>query len=261
MSGCLNSSNQLKIPNLLFIQPLTIFQPDLLNYGDPSRSMNIEGKSFWVFSRGHTKLSASLNKNNFIENENCHIVCTIDNKDCNLEVEGLEIDVVRALQLQSNKGVDFRKVFILEKIQKKIFLPAKHENIVAYDFNVQLHNKNKDAYFTTSLGSIVKNFFFVQVSLSHHSIGKMGNQQRLIIPFLIYKMQPHNHHSNNYNQNNLNLFNGFSQVAEQWAPQEMPQQKFSFKEEEKAGGFEYPIFNEEELMDDVQRQMMNDQHN
>ena len=251
----MDSSNHLKVPSLLFIQLITIYQPDLLNYGDSSRSMNIEGKSFWVFSRGHTKLNASLNKNNFIENENCHIICSIDNKECNLEVESLEINVVRALQFQSNKGVEFRKVFVLEKIEKKLYLPAKHESMVTYEFNVQLRNKNQDIYFNTSLGSIVKNFFFVQVSLCHDSIGKGGKQQRLIIPFLIHKYRAQNYS----NQNNLIAFKGFSQVAEQWEPQEMPQQKFSFVEEEKAGGFDYPVFNEEELMDDVQRQMMNNQ--
>ena len=195
----MNSSNPLKVPSLLFLQLLTIYQPDLQNYGDSSRSMNFEGKSFWVFSRGHTKLNASLNKNNFIENENCHIICTIDNKDCNLEVESMEIDVVRALQFESNKGVEFRKVFIMEKIQEKLFLPAKHESIVTYEFNVQLRNKNQDIYFNTSLGSIVKNFFFVQVSLCHDSIGTGSKQQRLIIPFLIHKIRPQNY----YNQNNL----------------------------------------------------------
>lgn len=215
--------------------------------------MNIEGKSLWFFSRGHTKLNASLNKNNFIENENCHITCTIDNKDCNLEVESMEINVVRALQFQSNRGLEFRKIFILEKIQRKVFLPAKYEKMMAYDFDVQLRNKNQETHFTTSLGSIVKNFFFVQVSLSHHSIGKAGKPQRLIIPFLIHKAQPQNY----YSYNEVNQFNGFSQVQEQWEPQEMPQQKVSFVEE-KAEGFDYPIFNEEELMDDVQRQMMNE---
>ena len=207
--------------------------------------MDIEGKSFWFFSKGYTKLEASLNKNNFRENDNCRITCRIDNKECNLEVESIEVNILRVIEFKSNKEVDFREKFVLKKLQMKLFLPARHQTVIRHEFEVSLRNEHKDTHFNSTLGNLVNNLFFVQVSLTYNSLGS-ENKPQILIPILIHQ-KPISNNNNNINYDD-HQFERFSLIRKNWSPQQMPQQNIHFELDNR---FEYPKRNENELMDDL----------
>lgn len=244
----------MRVSNLLYAQSFTVLQPKIDDLGSLSRSVEIKGKSLWVFSKGYTKLKASLNKNNFKENENCHVNCKIDNKECNLEVESIEIKILRILVFKSDKEVEFSKKFVLKKVQMKLFLPPNHQHVIRHEFDVQLQNEQNDTYFSSTIGSLVKNHFFVQVSLNHNSMGTEARPQILIIPILIHHNQRIENHNFN-NDYNDDQFERLSQIRKKkWNPQEMPQNNFIFGNENlKDDPFNYPKLDEYELLDHLER--------
>lgn len=239
----MNSYNPSKVSSLLFEQPLTVFQSKIRNYDTLSRAVDVEGKSLWCFPKGYTKLEAILNKNNFRESDVCHITCTINNKECNLEVESIEVNLLRIIEFKSDKKVEFREKIVLKKLQLKLYLPAGHRTVIKHEFEVTLLNEKHEIHFNSTLGNMIKNLFFIEVNLTYGWSGSEKKPQ-ILIPILIHQKPVSDNKNINYDEQ----FEKLSLIRQSRNPRQMPQQNIYFELDNR---FEYPKLDENELMYDM----------
>lgn len=252
--GLLKSGEPKKIGDMLHAQPLQIIQGPIENYAPLKKDLSMEAKILWFFKRGNTKFECKLTKNNFVSGELCKVMCSIDNKDCKSEVSTVELNLLRKILLTSNKGKKKSKTFNLYKTEKSLFIPENLPNVVDFEFTFKLFNGDNSPFHSTSIGSMVKNFYYLKFVINYNNFG--SNSFKSILPIVIQR-----EHVNN--QPNMPQI----QAPMNWNPQVMPVQNISFvrnenkEEEEKGDKFDYPKFDQSVFLDDIQQQIALDKKN
>lgn len=260
MKAIIESGDKKVVKDMEFSQELNIFQIKNENYSNISQNVSLEAKVLWFFSQGNTQMNCFLNKNNFLAGEELILTCEIDNKSCKSEIRWIDLQFKRKLQMKSNKGHEKNRNFILLTRRNELYIPENHQDLVTTEFKFKLQNeklqkiKNINMIPNTSVGKIVKNCYFLKLKINYGGFFTKKTK-KIVMPLMIYEK--------GYEEK----FNPVVvEPPENWNPQIMPIRNFSIidavfvqpseiKNEEVIAGYDYPVFNQEDIISDEKYQM------
>lgn len=257
MTAILETAEKKIVKNMEHSQELKISQIRDENYSPLSKNVSLEPKYVWFISRGNTQINAFLNKNNFTVGEEVILTCEIDNKQCKSEVNFIDLELKRGLELKSNRNHEKKKIFKLLSRRNVLSIPEHHKSIVVSTFKFKLSNEfyqnkfNLSMIPNTSIGKIVKNFYFIKLKIKF--AGRLSTKtQPIKLPMLVYEK--------GYDEK---FSPEIIERPKNWNPQIMPIKNVSMidavlvQRSEINLGYNYPMMDKDELWNDEKLQMMN----
>lgn len=185
------------------------------------------------FKRGTTSFDVRANKTCFLDGETAYVDCFVDNSQCDLPLTSVYMKFERRMTRISNGGHPDTRTEIIYQTTNSISLPARNPGYVLTKFTIPLKKANNTKLKTSSIGTNVKNLYFLSVDTSYESFCCQCCTKRVDTPILI-------HETNDEVQQQL-------EAPANWNPQVMPQVEFNWNQGQtyqgrNAGGYDYPIF-------------------
>lgn len=186
------------------------------------------------FKRGTTNFDVRSNKTCFTDGETAYIDCFVDNSQCDLNLTDVSLKFERRMTRISNGGHRNTNTQIIYEAINSVNLPARNSGYVLTKFTIPLKKADNRKLKSSSLGTNVKNLYFLSVDTRYESFCCQCCTKRVDTPILIHEV------SDEFQQQ--------LEAPAGWNPQVMPQVEFNWNQGQtyqgrNAGGYDYPVFN------------------